>query len=67
MIDSLRDAYPVRWLCQLLGVPPSSYYYVAVVADELTVLANQSLVRLVGDDDRVRHLTVGEGDGQART
>jgi putative transposase len=39
MIDSLRDEYPVRWLCQLLAVPPSSYYYVAVVATEQKLIS----------------------------
>jgi putative transposase len=37
MIDILRADYPVRWLCHLLNVPASSYYYVAPVADEQTL------------------------------
>ena len=39
MINSLRDEYPVRWLCELLGVPASSYYYVAGVADEQKLIS----------------------------
>jgi transposase InsO family protein len=38
MIDQLRVEYPVRWLCEVLGVPPSSYYYVAPVADEQSLI-----------------------------
>jgi putative transposase len=29
MIDQLKDAYPVRQLCETLDCPPSTYYYQA--------------------------------------
>jgi putative transposase len=38
MIQGLAQEYPVRMLCALWEMPPSSYYYQAVVRDDLSVL-----------------------------
>ena len=38
MIASLSMAYPVRLLCEVLGVAASSYYYIPQVRDDLTLL-----------------------------
>jgi putative transposase len=38
MIQSLADEYPVRMLCALWAMSPSSYYYAATETDDLTVL-----------------------------
>jgi putative transposase len=38
MIATLERTYPVRLLCALWDLPPSSYYYRAVARDELSVL-----------------------------
>jgi putative transposase len=39
MIQALSVAYPVRLLCQVLDVSPSSYYYTPQGRDDLTVLS----------------------------
>ena len=38
MIQDLTDAYPTRLLCRVLDVAPSSYYYVPIGRDDLTLL-----------------------------
>lgn len=38
MIGELRSVYPVRTLCGLLDVPPSSYYYEPMAGDDLSLL-----------------------------
>ena len=38
MIASLSVAYPIRLLCQILDVAPSSYYYTPRRGDDLTLL-----------------------------
>jgi len=39
MIQEMSVAYPVRLLCQVLDVSPSSYYYTPQGRDDLTVLS----------------------------
>lgn len=38
MIQTLADEYPVRMLCALWALPPSTYYYEAAERDDLSVL-----------------------------
>jgi transposase InsO family protein len=38
IIRDLSEEYPVRFLCQVLGVAPSSYYYTPRTRDDLIVL-----------------------------
>jgi putative transposase len=38
MIQSLAHEYPVRLLCTLWAMPPSSYYYEAIERDDLSIL-----------------------------
>ena len=46
MITSLASAYPVRLLCAVLDIAPSSYYYQPQAGDELEMLA-----AIEGSDD----------------
>jgi len=39
MIDQLKDEYPVRQLCAVLGCPASSYYYQAQAAPDADLIA----------------------------